>query len=150
MTTFDPLDTARDVLVSTKLTDPDAIADEVLSRTPRNGLRAAYRLLLRRLALDAIRFANMSASEPRRTPNRSSKVAAIRNRHIDYFAQRVCANGEWKMLGDCTPEDVLDLAAQRREVAARNAAKAGEYEALHSQMIAAGVARARDLGEVAA
>jgi len=150
MSAFDPLDVARDVIASTDLTDPDAIADEVLVRTPRSGLRTAYRLLLRRAALDAIRFANMSAGEPRRTPNRSSKVAAIRDRHIDYFAQRVYANGEWKMLGDCTPEDVLDLAAQRREVAARNAAKAEEYEALHARMVAVGVARARDLGEVAA
>ena len=95
-------------------------------------------------------MAASEAGEARRVPNRSSKVAAIRDRHIDYFSQRVFANGVWRMLGDGSPEDVLDLAAQRREVAARNAAKAEEFEALHARMVAAGVARARDLGEVAA
>lgn len=149
---FDPHSTARQVLTTTNLTDPADIADAVFDRTPEAAIRDAYRHLLRRVALDAIRMDRMTANEadpvvePRRAPNRSPKVAAIRARHSQYLAQRVFALGVWKQLGDCTLEDVLDLAAQRREVAAQNAAQAERFEALAARMRTSGAGTVAALG----
>lgn len=153
MSNFDPLAAAQHVLATTRLADPDDIADAVADMTPRGALRSAYRLVLRSVAREAIRLTRMD-SEPvggvRRTPNRSGRVAAIREHHVEFFDRRVYAQGTWKLLGDCTREDVLDLAAQRRDAAARNAANADRFEALAEQMAAAGVSVVRELGRVAA
>lgn len=145
---FDPHATARQIIADTNLTDPTDIADAVYDRTPADAVHEAYRHILRNTAREAIRTANMQASaplEPRRTPNRSSRVAAIKRTHVAYFDQRVFANGDWKLLRDCTREDVLDLAAQRQEIADRNAAKAAEFESIHERMVSANVNIVGDL-----
>lgn len=145
---FDPHATARQIITETNLTDPTEIADAVYDRTPEDAIHEAYRLILRNTAREAIRTANMQASstpEPRRNPNRSSRVAAIKRTHIAYFDQRVFANGNWKLLRDCTREDVLDLAAQRQEIADRNAAKDDEFRSIHDQMVTANVTVVGDL-----
>ncbi|GAA0200141.1 hypothetical protein [Glutamicibacter creatinolyticus] len=150
-TDFQPVKVARQIIATTSLTDPEDIALAVLDRTPDSELRAAYLQVLRGAVRTAIHMENMVASTVTPVvPNRSSRVAAIRESHISYYDQRVFASGEWKMLGECTVDDVLDLAAQRREVAERNSAKAAEFEQLAARMTAAGVAVARDLEEVAA
>lgn len=148
---FNPLESARHIIAESDLTDPDEIAQQIFDRTPSKSVRDAYRLILRSVAREAIHQANMAASKPASSvPARSSRVAAIRDTHISYFAQRVFANGAWKMLGDCTRADVLDLAAQRQAIADRNAAKAAEFNALHDRMVSAGVELAGQLEKEAA
>lgn len=148
---------ARQVVATTDLTNPDDIADAVYERTPEDAIHDAYRLILRNTAREAIHQTNMSASavpapqsEPRRQPNKSSKVAAIKDSHTNYYDQRVFANGDWKLLRHCTREDVLDLAAHRQAIADRNTAKAAEFHAIHDRMVRAGVEFAGDLEQEAA
>lgn len=143
---FNPLAAARQIITETNLTDPDEVAEEVYRRTPDDALTAAYRLILRNTAREAIRTNNMAASVPPRTmPNRSGKVAAIKASHTGYFDQRVFANGDWKLLRHCTRADVLDLAQQRQEIADRNLAKVAEFTALAEQMKQSGAQYAGDL-----
>ncbi|GAA4923883.1 hypothetical protein [Nesterenkonia rhizosphaerae] len=155
---FDPLAAAKQIIADTDITDPDKIAAEVLSRTPKHQIRAVYASLLRGVAKNAIGQLNMrtstahreelhatSPAATRRTPAKSSRVASIRSNHLSYFAQRVHAQGTWKMLGDCTRDDVLDLIAQRQAKADANLAKAAEFKDLHERMVAAGVTLAKEL-----
>lgn len=151
-TGFNPLTTARAVIEQTDLVDPDDIAAEVFRRTPKGDIDQLYRGLLRDVARSAIHKASMQVTaehrdQPRRSPNRSSKVAAIRAAHYSYYDQRVYASGEWKLLRNCTRDDVLDLAAQRQQAADQNAAKAEEFRALHAKMVTAGVTLAGELDE---
>lgn len=148
-TEFNPLATARNILIDTRETDPDVIADLIFKATPKRDIPALYRQQLRDVALDAIRFTRMNNPEPT-TPQQSSRLTAIRERHVAELDQRVYANGEWKLLGDCTVEDVLDLAAQRHEIAARNTAKAAEFEKLAARMAEFGARTVRDLEAAAA
>lgn len=152
---FNPLALAKRVIADTNLTDPSDIAQEVLERTPDHEIREVYLTTLRHVAREAIRLSNMTASTPPQAPkpsapNKSSKIAAIRSAHISYYDQRVFASGTWKMLGDCTVTDVLDLVEQRRAIAEANYTKSAEYKLLADQMIAAGVNTARELEGIAA
>lgn len=148
---FNPTQVARQVIATTKLTDPDDIAQAVFDRTPKDQLKETYLGVLRQSAREAIRLENMAANEPpRSTPNRSSRVASIAQSHLSYYDQRVYANGDWKLLGDCTLADVLDLAAQRQQIAQQNMMKAKEFEQLADRMERAGAKVARELQEIAA
>ena len=148
---FNPTQVARHVIATTKLTDPDDIAQAVFDRTPEDQIKDAYLGVLRQSAREAIRLENMTANEPVRTvPNRSSRVASISKAHTSYYDQRVFANGAWKLLGDCTLADVLDLASQRQQIAQQNMMKAKEFEQLAERMERAGVTVARELQEIAA
>ena len=148
---FNPTQVARHIITTTKLTSPDDIAQAVFDRTPEGQLKEAYLGVLRQSAREAIRLENIAANEPpRSTPNRSSRVASIAQSHLSYYDQRVYANGDWKLLGDCTLADVLDLAAQRQQIAQQNMMKAKEFEQLADRMERAGAKVARELQEIAA
>lgn len=148
---FSPLTTARHLIATTRLTSPDDIAEQVAAQTPPDDVPVLYQRLLRDVAREAIRLENMGATQPPRTvPNRSSRVQAIKQAHTTYYDQRVFAGGVWKLLGDCSVEDVQDLVAQRIDVAARNMAKAKEFEVLVDRMERAGVMTVRGLDKVAA
>lgn len=143
---------ARQIVLTTSLTDPDEIADMVLAATPDDDLRDAYRQALRGVAVDALRTTRHTAGTTAApaAPNRSAKVAAIRAHHLDYYEQRVNVNGEWKMLGDCTLTDVRTLAHDYTRRAAENRAKAAEYTALADRMEQAGAKTVRQIEAVAA
>lgn len=148
---FNPTQIARQIIATTQLTDPDGIAQAVFDRTPEDQLKEAYLGVLRQSAREAIRLENMAANEPpRSTPNRSSRVASIAQSHLSYYDQRVYANGDWKLLGDCTLSDVLDLVTQRQKVAQQNMMKAKEFEQLADRMERAGAKVARELEGIAA
>lgn len=152
MTRFDPYQVAREILATTDLANPDDIAEAIFTQTPKRDIPGAYRAMLRTVAREEIRLSRMHEPAQERVsgPSGSSRVAGIREHHFDYYGQRVFACEKWKLLGDCTREDVLDLAAQRRKVAAQNSAVADEFEVLATRMLAAGVATVRDLKGVAA
>lgn len=148
---FNPTQVARQVINTTNLTDPDDIAQAVFDRTPEDQLKEAYLGVLRQSAREAIRLENMAANEPvRTTPNKSSRVASIARSHTSYYDQRVFANGDWKLLGDCTLADVLDLVTQRQKFAQQNMMKAKEFEQLADRMERAGAKVARELEGIAA
>jgi hypothetical protein len=76
----------------------------------------------------------------------SSKVAAIRDWSRVQLQQRYhVGNRKWKFLGDFTFEDCMFAAQERREQAARNAAKAELFEALAERMKTAGAGTVSDL-----
>ena len=148
---FNPTQIARHIIATTQLTDPDDIAQAVFDRTPEDQLKEAYLGVLRQSAREAIRLENMVANEPARaTPNKSSRVASIARSHLSYYDQRVYANGDWKLLGDCTLADVLDLASQRQQIAHQNMMKAKEFEQLADRMERTGAKVARELEGIAA
>ena len=152
---FNPTAATRHILAATALTDPADIAAEVYKLTPECDIADLYHAMLQVSVREIIRFENMQARNPTPAPapakpNRSSKVAAIRQAHIAYWDQRVNVDGTWKLLGDCSVTDLRTLAETRRVVAERNNAMAEEYERLIDRMEHAGVATARELEAVAA
>lgn len=145
---FDTKALIREVLDDTDLDEPGAVAVEVARRTPDDAVRSAYEGLLRQVVVNELSRSRDAVPRPvRRVPNRSSRVAAVRSAHERWLAQRVLAQGVWKRLGACDVVDVLDLAAQRREVAARNAYTALQYEELARRMKDTGAVTVADLPE---
>lgn len=59
--------------------------------------------------------------------------------------QRVCPGSQWKLLEDCDLSDLVMLAEQSRDLAARNAARALEYEQLADRLRASGCATVGEL-----
>lgn len=148
---FNPFTAARQVIAETDLASPEDIARRVFEMTPRDQMARAYLYCLRdicRLAIRSVRtdgVAERNPVKPMATPPRpSSKVAAIRKAHVSYYERRVYAQGEWKMLGDCTLADVRDLAAQAQSKADANARRAAEWTALADRMERVGAATVRD------
>lgn len=162
---FNLTDSIRSVLATSRLADPADIAQIVFDRTPVEDMPDAYLQLLRSKVREISRLENIETRQQYRNgpvpsqqrdttgmqtttiPNGSAKVAAIRQVHNAYYDQRVHAKGQSKLLGDCTIDDVFDLAAQRRQMAQKNVAIAREFESLAEQMHAAGVTYARQLDQ---
>lgn len=130
----------REVLEETTLTEPHAVADEVIRRLPLNARAAALAEVLPTFVRTAFSRARMVTPEPlegagaptplKRKPQSSSKVAACRD---DWAAKKqtpVLVGATWKRLGECTNVDLLLLADSIRARAAKMAAKADWYEML--------------------
>ena len=146
--TFNPLNAAREVLRTTSLSDPADVAEAVFGLTPPEAIPEAYRSLLRNVAREAMRMERATSDDredTRRAPQPSAKVAAIRAMHDKWLRQRVCPNGDWKMLGDCTITDIQAIAEERREIAAKNEAVAKEFDTLADRMARQGVTYVREL-----
>ena len=152
---FNPLTAARQVIAETDLASPEDIARRVFEMTPRDQMARAYIYCLRHVCRNAIRSVRTTGEwdtspasvkpDPAPAPARpSAKVAAIRKAHVSYYERRVYAQGEWKMLGDCTLADVRDLAAQAQSKADANARRAAEWTALADRMERVGAATVRD------
>ena len=148
---FNPITAARQVVATTDLAAPEDIAQRVFEMTPRDQVDRAYLYCLRqicRLAIRSVRTdgeASRNPVRPMTTPPRpSSKVAAIRKAHMSYYERRVFAQGEWKMLGDCTVADVRDLATRSQAMADANARRAAEWTALADRMEREGLRTVRD------
>ena len=152
---FNPFTAARQVIAETDLASPEDVARRVFEMTPRDQMARAYLYCLRnvcRMALSSVRTTGQWDTSPASVkpdtaptpPRPSSKVAAIRKAHVSYYERRVYAQGEWKMLGDCTLADVRDLAAQAQSKADANARRAAEWSALADRMERVGAATVRD------
>lgn len=74
---FDPYKMARDVLASTSLVDPDDIAEAIFDRTPKRSVPAAYRLILRSVAREAIRLSRMEEPAPAIRASRDLREGVI-------------------------------------------------------------------------
>lgn len=141
---------AREYLAGTDLTDFKEMAAELAARIPSKHLRDALAESLPHLLATINQQRRMNnpiladASAP--PPVRSAKVAGIAAMHDAALRDLVhVGQGQNKQLGDCTYEDLMFAAEERREKARQNAAKAAEYEALAERVQSAGVARVADL-----
>lgn len=120
--------TVRDVLAGTNEADPGVIAGMVLAaikRTDRDAaLTQAMRLFVRQIVSET---RNCDPVAP--TPIRgSSRVQAIRDGWQKHLRDRVHCPDGWKLLADCTYDDLLAAAVERRELADRNQARARQYD----------------------
>jgi len=147
--TFDIRALIRDYLDETEMTDFREMAAELSGRLSAKQVRAALVEALPSL-IQTInqqrRMNNSVLAGAAGVPVRSAKVAGIAAMHA--AALRVLIHvgeGRNKQLGDCTYEDLLFAAEERREQARRNAAKAEQFEALAAKLRAAGVQHVADL-----
>jgi hypothetical protein len=155
MTTTTPPDTetfnlrvlTRDVVRTSLVADPGLIADDLFARILPADYEAALQQALRH-------FVRQVLSEERSHPQIHSPagpgVSAKRQMIADGWQRRLrdrlsVADGEWKFLGDCTAVDLQFAADYRREQAARNRAKAAQYDVLRHLLEERGAERVADL-----
>jgi len=120
----------REVLDSTNDADPGAIAGMVMARIPRGQVRVALSQTLRlyvRQIVSETRNSRAASVTPIR-PNVSSKVSGIRDGWQRRLRDRTHGADGWKMLADCTYDDLLAAASERRDMASRNDARARQYD----------------------
>lgn len=143
----------RSVVDGTDLASPVEIAAKVAENIPINLLRETLEQVLPdfvRVELSRIR---MSYAQPPTAsqPNRSSKVAAIREAAPmwrDALRQRLSVgDGQWLLLGDCSIKHLRFAADRRRWHAARNVSAAALYESLAAACETHGARRVSELPE---
>lgn len=144
---YDLRKVVRGFLDETDLTDFREMAEQLATEVPAKQLRAAL--------VEALPSLIATINQQRRmsnpilagsTPARSAKVAGIAAMHAAALRALVhVGGGANKHLGDCTYEDLLFAAGERREHARRNAAKADQFEALANRLRASGFTCVADL-----
>jgi hypothetical protein len=154
----------REVLATSALPDPGALAKEVSERVPDEHLREAFEEMLRTYVTNTITggrklFPGPANGSLHETPapkggrrsrpvGRSSKVAGIREAWREALRQRVNigpAPEDWKFLADCGADDLAFAETVRREVAARNLANADQFKGLRELLAEHGAEQVRDL-----
>jgi hypothetical protein len=129
--------------------DPHAIAADVAESLSLADVREALRTVLPyfvRKEMSRRQFSTAPALRPGSA--RWDNVAELHAAgELTLLRARVFAHGAWKFLGDCTSEDVQDIAAQRQDAAARNIAAAERFEALRVAMGRRRATTVRDLPE---
>lgn len=148
MSTYDLRADVRAVLDSSNLTDPGEIADKVAESIPASALRAALHVTLRSYVRQVMAETRTNSAPNFRSPaaGRSVKVQAIRDGWQRQLDNRVhVGDSEWKLLGDCTYEDLLACAAEREAIAARNQSMARYYRGLAGLVAEHDTAALRDV-----
>jgi hypothetical protein len=136
VTDFDLRTAVIEVLDTTSLTEPAAIAGKVAENVPSRQLRAVLTeaLVTYVAVVNQQRRMNNGILGGARRPARSAKVAAIGDWHAKALRDRVHVDGHHKLLGDCTYEDLMFAAGERRKLAHQNATKADQYQALAEKL----------------
>ena len=131
MTDFTLRHVVRDVLAETTEADPGKLAGLVLARIPKKDYHAALSQALRLFVRQIISETRTGHNAPAPTPIQGSrKVAAIREGWQRRLNDRIhVGDSAWKVLRDCTYDDLLHAAQERRSLAERNAAWARQYDA---------------------
>lgn len=80
-------------------------------------------------------------------PARSAKSDSIRAWHKNFLALQLHVATEWKRMGDCTKEDLMFGAAERRKQAEKTLYRAAELESLAVALDMHGKRTVRDLPE---
>lgn len=128
MADFNLRSIVREVLTSSTIADPGVVAEEVLRRVPSRMLKQALQQALRLYVRQVISEVRVSRP-PVASSNRSAKVSGIRDGWQRRLRDRVhCGDGNWKFLAECTYEDLLAAAGERRQLAERNLAWARQYD----------------------
>lgn len=128
------------------IADPNVIAREIATQLPDAELRSALEVVLPGYVITAAtRHRNaVLGSVPHvgdAVGSRRWQVAA------SVLSARVHTGSEWKLLRNCTRDDLLGAAEQRRSLAAGIEKQAERFEALATLMLQRGAAVAADLGE---
>lgn len=122
MTSFDLRELIRDEIASSAVADPAVIAEHVAKRVPTAHVRAALALALHdmvRVAVVKQRYETHRAVE-RAAVGRGSKWDDAGEMYRAILGQRIEVGGEdreWKFLGDCTRDDLLQAVSTREEQA---------------------------------
>jgi len=135
----------REVIDGTDLASPAEIAEHIVNTLDPHQLRAALRQALPTYVRAVVahertktRLGGMlppvTGSGPTGPPNTSAKVRAIRNAAPGWkqaLHDRIhVGGGNWKLLGDCTYDDLLFAANERRAYAKRNSEAADRFDRL--------------------
>lgn len=139
-----------EILDTSALSDPREIAEKLIGDIPSRQLRAALAEVLPQYV--RVLMTNDRRSDPGRhsqpgSQTRSAPGSERWRAAAGVLASRFCPAGEWKPLRDCTRDDVLALVAERRDLAAKNAAVADQFERLHQLMSDRGVSTVGELAE---
>lgn len=137
----------KDLLDQSDEAQPDKLARLVADAVPTEYLRGVLAETLEgyvRVIIDRRRSGNPLigwSGAPPITDTRSAKVQGIRDA---WLQDRVhVGSGTWKHLGDCTYQDLMHAALERRRMARLSNEAADRFEAL------AGILRGRGVGTVA-
>ncbi|HEY6110034.1 MAG TPA: hypothetical protein VIV56_14140 [Gemmatimonadales bacterium] len=145
MTDYDIRAAVRAVMDETDLTAPEEVAAKVAGDVPAKSLRPVLAFVLRdyvRIQFGVERMSNHLHP----LPTRSAKVEAYREYAARWLRERVhVGNSEYKLLGDCTLDNVRYLEAERRENAARSLAVAERFAQLAEVMARHKARRVADL-----
>ncbi len=121
-------------------TDPHRIAEDLISAMSPSDAWQALASVMPAYVREVIREQRQRAVAPRggagvTTSSRWKNVAQLHAAgELTLLRARVFALGEWKFLGDCTRDDVMDIVEQRDAEATANAAAARRYSALRAAM----------------
>jgi hypothetical protein len=140
---------ARTVITTSPAADPAVLAAELLDRIPAGSERLVLEQCLRDVVRQVIHDSRPSMLVPdASTPNKSWKVQGVRDawqRALRDLYHVGPDASDWKRLADCTRDDLLFAAAERREHAARTLAKAEQLDRLAALVAEHGVERVADL-----
>lgn len=138
--------------------DPHVIAEQLIAKLSEDDLREVVAVTLPahvRRHIHSLRSrvsseaSAASSDAPSGGGNRSARweaiAAAYESGELDELRLRVFACGAWKFLGDCTREDVADIAEQHDVAVAQRANVARRYHALHAAMKRKRAKTVRDL-----
>jgi hypothetical protein len=131
---------ARELMSATDEPDPRVLIDQMIGALAR----AQRATLLRWAAGELLREANRWS---RVTPPRAGASWKAAVGADGLLAQRYDVDGVWMELSNCTRDQVLTIAAGYRDRAARNAARAEEFERLADRMQRTGATTVGDLFE---
>lgn len=154
MAEFSLRDLTRQVLAESAAADPETLAKELAGRIPRGQAGAALGQALRVYVHQFVTRGRMQSAagaelgEPAAggVPPGRSRVQGVHEAWARRMGERYhVGGGTWKVLAEMTGPDCLFAAAERRQQAAANVARAEEFEVLAQRLAAAGAERVRDL-----
>jgi hypothetical protein len=140
----------RDVVDTTAFVGPDEVAAEVARRIPKSHKDAVLATCLRSHVHTAITQIRSTNGRLAPLPTRSAKGDAIRAWATEQRTRRLSEQlhvgpGEWKLLADCTAENLRFVAAERMDMARRCEASASTYNALADALDELDIKTVRDL-----
>ncbi|WP_367582195.1 hypothetical protein [Tsukamurella tyrosinosolvens] len=139
-----------EILTSTDIAAPDAIAERVIESSTAQQRREWMPELLAPYVADVIRFErNRSHVAQRPSSARSAKRDGIRSWWQTFVSQRICVDGVWMAVGSMTAHDAEIAAAERRRQAAELEAKAEAFDRLAKVLADHGVDSVAGLPESA-
>jgi hypothetical protein len=130
--------------------DPHELAEAVLARlgkSPRILRAALAEVLPQFLAAFTSRKRNTTISSRSRISNRSAKVAGIREWFPRFLSETLFTEQGWRRIGECTADDLLFAASQRRKRAISEGIRANQYTRLADALKNEGVDTVAELDE---
>jgi hypothetical protein len=139
-----------DEIETSAVADPIVIAEHVAKQVPTKYLREALALALRETVRTTISGERVKVQHQaeRAAAGKSTKWADAGEMYKELLGQRVEVGGEdreWKFLGDCTRDDLLNAVGFRKKQAQSLIVSARRYEAIAQLLDKHGMARVSEL-----